>query len=216
MTKLRVVLADDHAILRAGLRSLIDAEPDMRVVAEADDGYEAVRLVQECQPDVLVMDISMPRCNGLEAMSRLGGSCPAVRVLVLTAFGEAAYLRQMLAAGASGYLLKHAAAETLVESIRAVASGATYLDPRVAGKVVSGFLGQDGSQAPRTGNLSEREREVAVDVARGCTNKEIAARLGISVKTVETHKAHLMKKLELRTRAEVVRYALQQGWLEGA
>lgn len=216
MKRLSIVLADDHTMMRAGIRALIMAEPDMHVVAEAANGAQALHLAREFHPDVLVMDILMPGSNGFEVMGRLKEACPEVRVLILTALGEAAYLRQMLAAGASGYLLKRAAAETLIEAIRAVAGGATYLDPAVASKVVSGFVGSDGPRGARAGNLSEREREVAVAVAQGFTNKEIAARLGISVKTAETHKANVMQKLELHSRAEIVRYALQQGWLEDA
>lgn len=215
MKKLRIVLADDHEMFRQGIKALIDVEPDLQVVGEACTGHEALKQVVELEPELLVMDISMPEMSGIQLMERLKKERPPVRVLALTAFGDVAYVRQMLAAGASGYLLKHAAAEELIEAIRAIARGGTYLDPAVAGRVVSGFVERKKLRGSRAGGeLSGREREVLCDVARGFTNKEIAARLQISVKTVETHKANLMEKLGLSGRAEIVRYALQQGWLQ--
>ncbi len=157
----------------------------------------------------------MPQTSGIRLMEELQRSSVSERVLVLTAFGDLAYVRQLLAAGAAGYLLKHAAAEELIQAIRIVARGGTYLDPAVAGKVASGFVEAKKLRGSREGDeLSAREREVLCDVAQGFTNKEIAARMQISVKTVETHKANLMQKLGLRGRAEIVRYALQQGWLK--
>ncbi len=216
MKKLRVVLADDHAMIRAGVRALIEAQPDMEVVAEASVGHEAIRLAQELQPDVMVLDISMPKASGLEAMGRVKKASPSTQVLVLTAFGESAYLRHMLAAGATGYLLKQSAADALIEAIRTVSTGTPYLDPSVAGKVIASFAKRENLKGEKTGELTEREREVAIAVARGHTNKEIAGTLSISVKTVESHKANLMQKLDLGSRADVVRYALQQGWLERA
>jgi len=213
MKTLRIVLADDHNLVRDGIKSLIHSESDLKVVGEAANGREALRKIKELGPDLLVMDISMPELSCSQVMEKLKGS--GTRVLVLTAFAEAAYLRQLLAAGAAGYVLKHAASDILITAIRTVAAGGTYLDPAVAGKVVSGFVEQKKVRGSRGGDdLSEREQEVLRYVAQGYTNKEIAEQLDISVKTIETHKANFMEKLGLRSRAEVVRYALQQGWLE--
>lgn len=214
MSALRIVVADDHRMLRQGLRSFIEAEPDLEVVGEAADGRAALELVDALRPDVLVLDISMPGTNGIRVMRELRQRSGAPRVLVLTAHGETTYVRQMLGAGAAGFVLKRSAAEDLVTAIRTVASGGTYLDPKVAGEVASGFVERTRGRGVREGHqLSEREREVLCEVARGYSNKEVAGRLGISVKTVETHKANVMSKLGLTGRAEIVRYALRQGWL---
>ena len=212
---LRVVLADDHAVVREGLKSLINAQSDMSVVGEAADGEEACRLAQSLNPDVLVMDLSMPRLGGAEATARVRSECPAVKVLALTVHEERVYLTQLLRAGASGYVLKRAAAAELVRAIRAVATGAVYIDPEMAGSLVKGYLdGQDVANQPAQGPLSDREREVLTRIARGFSNKEIAGQLGISVKTVETYKARMAEKLGLHSRVEMVRFAAQQGWLE--
>jgi two-component system response regulator NreC len=215
--KLAILLADDHAVIRQGLKLLVDAQPDMEVVAEAGDGQEAWEKAQELQPDVVVMDISMPECNGAEATERIAAACPNVRVLALTFYDDEEYLRRLLQAGASGYVLKRAAAEDLTQAIRTVAAGGVYLDPSMAGKVVGGYIGKpppDGE--PHRGDLSERETEVLRLIAWGYSNKEIAAQLHISVKTVETYKTRLMEKLAFRSRVDLVRYALRQGWLNDA
>ena len=214
MNDVRIVLVDDHDMIRAGLRSIIDAELGLVVVGEAPDGRSALDRIETLRPDLLIVDISMPELSGVQLMDILSEQRAAPRVLILTAYGDTTYLRQLLAAGAAGYLLKRSAPEDLIEAIRTVMTGGTYLDSAVAGKVVSGFLEQKKLKGSREGDaLSAREREVLRHVAQGYTNKEIAAQLAISVKTVETHKANLMAKLGLNTRAEVVRYALQQGWL---
>ena len=216
MAKLRVLLAEDHAVVRDGLRSLIEGQADMAVVGEAEDGETACREAKECAPDVVVMDISMPRLNGAQATERLRRESPAARVLVLTAYEDKSYLRQLLAAGASGYLLKRAAANELVHAIRTVAAGGVYIDPALAGKVVDSFVRQrsPGEERRPGPDLSEREVEVLRLIAWGYSYKEIAAQLGIGVRTVETYKTRLMEKLELRSRADIVRYAVQQGWLQ--
>lgn len=213
--ELRILLADDHAVVRAGIRALIDAQPGMRVVGEAEDGESALRLVGTLQPDVLVTDLSMPKLNGAEAARIMRDRHPDVRVLALTVHEERGYLSQLLKAGASGYVLKRAAVDELIQAIRTVAAGGVYLDPLVAGKIVDQAMGRPGAgdRVQAGESLSDRETEVLRLVAQGYSNKEIAARLTISVKTVETYKARLMEKLGLHGRVALVRYALQEGWL---
>jgi DNA-binding NarL/FixJ family response regulator len=211
----RVLLAEDHEMVREGLKALVNAQADMQVVGEADNGRRAVERAQELQPDVLVMDITMPELNGLKATERVKQLCPRVRVLTLTRHTDAGFIQQLFAAGASGYVLKQSASTELVRAIRAVAAGGNFLDPQITGKVIGGYL----SSASRVGGepqgeLSERESEVLRLIAWGHSNKEIAARLDISVKTVEAHKANSMKKLGLAGRIDIVRYALLQGWLQ--
>ena len=214
MAKLRVFLADDHAVVREGLKALVNAQPTMAVVGEAADGLSACAQVALLAPDVVVMDVSMPGLSGSQATARLRLECPAVRVLALTVHEDKGYLRQLLAAGAAGYVLKRAAPEELIQAIRAVAAGGVYLDPGMAGKVLGGFVRQAAADGVGA-ELSEREAEVARQTAAGHSNKDIAARLDLSVKTVETYRARAMKKLGLRGRADLVRYAVQQGWLQG-
>lgn len=210
----RVLLADDHAVVREGLKALINSQADMTVVGEATDGVEAVDAARKLQPDVLVMDLSMPRLGGAEATMIVRQECPAVRVLALTVHAERSYLRQLLSAGASGYVLKHAAAEELVRAVRAVAGGGVYIDPAIAGAMVEEYLGGGSDEGePAASVLSEREHAVIVRIARGYTNKEIAAELDLSVKTVETYKARVAEKLGLRTRVDIVRWATRQGLL---
>lgn len=211
MTRLRIVIADDHAVLRQGLRTLIEVEPDLEVVGEAGDGRAAIECYLTLRPDVLLLDISMPGLNGLHAMTELRELDGEARVLILTAHGETTYVRQMLGAGAAGYVLKRSAAAELIHAIRQVADGGTYLDPSVAGQVASGFLGRH--KVRESDELTPREREIVCEVAWGYSNKEVAQRLGISVKTVESHKTNVMAKLRLSGRAELVRYAVLQGWL---
>ena len=211
---LRVVLADDHAVVREGLKALINGQPDMVVIGEAADGEAACQAARALNPDVLIMDLSMPALGGAEATARIRRECPGVKVLALTVHEERVYLTQLLRAGASGYLVKRAAAAELVRAIRAVASGAIYVDPAMAGSLVEGYLdGQDVSTQPARGPLSSREQDVLMRIARGFSNKEIAGQLGLSVKTVETYKARMAEKLGLHSRVAIVRYAAQQGWL---
>lgn len=215
MTKLRVFLADDHVVVREGLRALINAQPDMEVTGEAADGREACERVPQLLPDVVVLDVSMPELSGAEAAVRLKGECPQVKLLALTVHEDKGYLRQLLEAGAAGYVLKRAAAEELIRAIRAVAAGGVYLDPALAGKVVGGFVRKPSGKAPQgEDKLSDREAEVVRLIAAGHSNKEIAVQLELSVKTVETYKARSLEKLELRSRADLVRYALRRGWLQ--
>jgi two-component system response regulator NreC len=211
---LRIFLADDHVVMREGLRSLVNAQADMNVVGEAGNGRAALLQARELQPDVIIMDVSMPDLNGIQVTERLKQVCQKIMILVLTAHDDSGYLRQLLEVGASGYVLKKAAAEELIKAIRVVAAGGFYLDPSLAGKVVGGYLGKRRLGLKPLGNdISEREAEVLRLVAWGYTNKEVAGYLRISVKTVESHKANLMQKLDLKSRVEIVRYALRQGWL---
>ena len=213
--RIRVVLADDHPVVLAGIRALLNADPWVEVVGEATNGGEALPLIRSVAPDVAVVDVSMPGLNGLELTERLTGECPGTKVLVLTVHEDAAYVQPLLKAGARGYLLKRSAAEDLLRAVHAVATGGVYLDPSVAGHALG-----DGSAAARpkpaeTGEaLSPRETETLRLIAQGLSNKEIARRFEVSVKSVETYKARAAEKLGLRSRAEIIRYAASHGWLD--
>jgi DNA-binding NarL/FixJ family response regulator len=214
MGKLRILLADDHQMIRDGLKGIINAQPDMEVIGEVSDGVNAWQKGIEYQPDVVIMDVTMPHMDGAKATERLKRECPEIKVLALTAHDDQGYVRRLIQAGASGYLLKVAAATELINAIRQVAAGGVYLDAMLANEVVGSYMRKQSLKgAVRCGTLTEREEEVLRLVARGYVNKEIASRLGISVKTVETHKSRSMEKLEFRNRADAVRYALQKGWL---
>ncbi len=216
MSKVRVFLVDDHAVVREGLRALIGGQPEMEVVGEAGDGAAACERVPAARPDVVVMDVSMPGMTGPQATERLRREVPQAKVLALTVHEDKGYLHQLLAAGAAGYVLKQAAADELVRAIRVVATGGVYLDPSMAGKLVNGVIRKPaGDAAPAGGELSDREAEVVRLTAAGYSNKEIAAQLDVSVKTVETYRARAMEKLDLHGRADLVRYALHRGWLQG-
>jgi two-component system response regulator NreC len=216
-SKIRLVLADDHAVLRSGLRMLLDAQPDMEVVGEAADGGEAVRTALESRPDVVLMDVAMIGESGLEATRRIKQRAPEIRVLVLSMYDDESYLRRALEAGASGYALKRAADTDLLSAIRAVARDEIYLHPALTRMVVGDLLRRDlsapQSARPDAPHLSERELEVLRLVALGHTNQEIADTLYLSIKTVESYKGRLMEKLGLRGRAALVRYAVGAGLL---
>ncbi|MBI5870280.1 MAG: response regulator transcription factor [Actinobacteria bacterium] len=217
MSKIRILLADDHAILRAGLVRLLSEEPDIEVVGEADNGREAVQKVQELHPDIVLMDIGMPVMNGMEATKQIKKRDNDVKILVLTMHDNEEYLFQVLQAGASGYVLKKAADSDLVNAIHVVSRGDCFLYPSAAKMVVEDYLeklkhGQEPTSSFDT--LTDREREILTLVAEGYTNREIAEALFISVKTVETHKANIMEKLNLHKRAELVRYAIKKGMLQ--
>jgi two-component system response regulator NreC len=217
MSKLRILLADDHETVREGLRLIVNAQADMEVVGEAGDGRAAVARALELLPDIVVMDVSMPHLNGLKATEKLMQVCPQVKVLTLTRHMDDGYMQQILRAGASGYVLKQSASAELLHAIRAVAAGGKYLDPAVAGKVMGSYAGRTAPvrvAAHRGRELSEREAEVLRLIAWGYSNKEIAARMEISVKTVEAHKANAMKRLGMQSRIDIVRFALLQGWLQ--
>ena len=214
MEKLKIFVADDHALLRDGLKALVNEQPDMEVVGEAENGREAVEKARILQPHVVLMDISMPEMNGALATRRLHQLCPSIKVLALTAHEDNSYLRHVLEAGASGFVLKRAAADQLIQAIHAVAKDNCYIDPTFAGKFVSNFIRPVSGTTNDRSELSEREAEVLRLTAWGHSNKEIAARLDISVKTVETYRARLSEKLQLTSRSDIVRYALRRGWLQ--
>lgn len=215
MSKLRILLAEDHETVREGVRMIINAQTDMEVVGEAADGRAAIARAQELLPDVVVMDVSMPQLNGLKATEKMRQVCPQVKVLSLTRHTDDGYLQQLLRAGASGYVLKQSNPVQLLQAIRAVAAGGKYLDPAVAGKVMGNYVGRSANLRGSTQiSPSEREEEVLRLIAWGHSNKEIAARLDLSVKTIEAHKANAMKKLGMTSRIDIVRYALLQGWLQ--
>ena len=209
---MRIILADDHRIVREGLKSLLVAEPDMQVVGEADDGRKALELVDESPADVVVMDVGMPNLNGIEATRRIAADHPRTRVIALSMHSDRRFVSEMLKAGASGYLLKDGAFEELVGAIRTVAAGRTYLSPRVADVVVDDYLKRmPKGEASAYASLSAREREVLQLLAEGKATKEAAAILHVSVKTVETHRRQIMMKLDLYSVAELTKYAIREG-----
>jgi len=214
--KIRVMIADDHAILRAGLRMLVNTQADMEVVSEASDGEKAVQAARETKPDVALLDLTMPRVGGMKALQQMARECVEVRVLVLTMHDDPAYLRSALAAGASGYLLKRAVDAELIAAIRAVHRGGVFVDPRLANVLVQDVLAKKGGKAgpAQPANiLSHRELQVLKLVARGYTSAEIAKQIFVGVKTIETYRSRLAEKLGLRTRSDVIRFAVQMGLL---
>lgn len=210
---IRVLLADDHAVLRAGLRSLLNDQPDLRVVGEAGDGISCVDMATELRPDVIVLDINMPNCNGLEALDKLRETVPDTKVVVLTMHDDPGYLRRVLSSGGAGFLLKQSAADELITALHAVMEGGIYVSPQHAKVLLEDTVAatspSDNDLAARYGTLSEREAEIFALVAQGHSNREIADSLYISVKTVETYKTRMMRKLGLKSRAALVRMALE-------
>ena len=215
--RLRILLADDHVVVRQGLKLLIEGQKDMIVVSEAGDGASAVQQAHELKPDVIIMDISMPGMNGLVATRTLKRSLPDAVIVTLTRHSDDAYLQELMRAGASAYVLKQSAPVELIQAIRACAAGGQYLDSALTARVTAGFLGRDLKKLNQAAaSPSERESEVLRLIAGGYSNKEIASRLTLSVKTVEAHKANAMRKLELTGRIDIVKYAILQGWLDKA
>jgi DNA-binding NarL/FixJ family response regulator len=209
------MLAEDHETVREGLKMIVNAQEDMEVTGFAADGREAVTLAQELLPDVLVMDISMPKLNGLQATEKLKEVCPQVKVLALSRHDDDGYVRELLSAGACGYILKQSAASELIHAIRAVAAAGKYIDPKLTAQMMENYSGRSGGVRGRTkGDLSGRESEVLRLIALGHSNKEIASQLSLSVKTIEVHKANAMRKLNLTSRIDLVRYAIFKGWLQ--
>ncbi|OLD63570.1 MAG: DNA-binding response regulator [Acidobacteria bacterium 13_1_40CM_2_68_5] len=209
----RVLVVDDHAIVRQGLRAILDTEPDIEVVGEAADGREAVRKTLALRPDVVIMDVSMPRMNGLEATARIAKESAEVKIVALTMHSSEEYVYSLLKAGARGYLLKESVSSDLIEAIHAVQAGGTYLHPAISTKVVDGYLKKPHAKS-RHGMmdvLTPREREILQLIAEGHTNKEIAGLLVLSVKTIENHRTRIMDKLEIHNVAGLTRYAISRG-----
>jgi len=215
MDKIRILLADDHVVVRQGTRELLEREEDMEVVAEASDGEEAVHLTTNQRPDVAIMDISMPKLNGIEATKQIKAIHPATAVLVLTAYDDDQYIFALLEAGAAGYLLKNVRAEELVDAVRAVHAGESVLHPTVARKVINRFARPKEKRDADTAveQLTERELEVLKLAAKGMTNREIAQELVISVRTVQVHLTNVFGKIGVGSRTEAVLYGLREGWL---
>jgi two-component system, NarL family, response regulator NreC len=217
MSPVKVLIVDDHAVVRAGLRMLLGADPELEILGEAGDGTQALRMTRELGPDVVLMDISMPDMNGIEATRRIKESCPDVAVLALTMHEDDQYFFEMLAAGASGYVPKRAAPDDLTSAIRAVVKGGVFLFPSLARVLVSDYLQrveQEGTSGRAFDALTEREREVLTLIAQGHNNQQIADELVISIKTVNRHRENIMAKLNLHSRVELVHYAIEKGLID--
>lgn len=213
--KIRILIAEDHETVREGIKLLVLAQPDMIVVGEAGDGEEVVREAVRLKPDIILMDVSMPVMNGLKATRKLQKTSPEVRILIFTRHTEDGYLQQLIAAGASGYVLKQSAPTELINAIRVIGSGRSYLDPSLTTRVMGGYVGRATAlKGEGKGDLSGREEEVLKMISLGYSNKEIAGQLQLSVKTIEAHKSNGMRKLGIASRVELVRYAIFQNWLD--
>jgi two-component system response regulator NreC len=210
---IRIIIADDHTIFRSGLNMLLNSEPDIDVVGEAEDGHAAVAAAVDLHPDVVLMDIGMPNLNGIEATKKIKEQAPDIHILVLTMHRSDEYFFKMLEAGASGYILKGAETSELISAVRAVANGDVFLYPSMAGRLVKEFLQRSAKLSDPSTRLTEREMEILQMIAKGFTNKEIASRLVLSPSTVHSHRANLLQKLQLNSRRELVQYAIEHGLL---
>jgi two-component system, NarL family, response regulator NreC len=213
MGALRILLADDHTVVRQGLRRVLEARPEWQVVAEAGDGREAIRMAEETKPDVAILDVAMPLLNGIEAVRQIARKVPTTRMLVLSMHADEAYVTQMLRAGAAGYLLKDSADVDLLQAVDAVSAGKSFFSPAIARVIADDYVRHlaDRGATDRFELLSEREREIFQLIAEGKTNKEIAALLFLSPSTVDTHRSRIMEKLDVHSAAEIVLYAVRKG-----
>jgi len=217
MKKVPILLADDHKIVREGLKLLINSQPDLQVVGEAGTGKEALQKARELKPALVVMDLSMPELNGLQATELLRAQQPEVKIVALTVHEDPSYLRQLCSAGAAGYVLKRSAGDELIKAIRKVMEGGLHFDATLAGKALAGLTRElPATSELHTKDLSEREKAVLILLAKGNSNKEVAAQLGLSIKTIQTYRVRIGDKLGLHSRTEIVSYALRQGWLSDA
>ena len=209
---IRILLADDHKIVRDGLRTLIEKETGMEVIGEAENGRRALKIAQKIRPNVVIMDVTMPDMNGIEATRKMLTEVPGVKVIALSMHSDRRFVLGMLEAGASGYLMKDCAFDELAKAVRSVATGQTYLSPKIADVLVKGYLDKVNEKiSVARSPLTEREREILQLLAEGRSSKEIAAHLGVSVKTVETHRRNMMQKLNMRSVAELTKYAIREG-----
>lgn len=215
MGKIRILIADDHAVVREGTRRILEQESDMEVVGEAGDGEEAVNLATSLKPDVAIMDISMPKMDGIEATKLIKAACPSISVLVLSAYDDDQFVFSLLEAGAAGYLLKSVRSRELVDAIRAVYSGESVLHPSIARKVLNRFVSASGKPEGKepSGMLSDREMEVLKLAAKGLSNQDIAEKLCLSIRTVQGHLGHIFNKLQVGSRTEAVVRGLKEGWV---
>ncbi len=213
--KLKIFIAEDHQTVREGVKLLVDSQPDMEIIGEAGDGETAVKDAVRLGPDIVLMDISMPTLNGLKATKKLRSVSPNIKILILTRHTDDGYLQQLLGAGANGYVLKQSAPTELVNAIRTIAAGNAYLDPSLTRKVMGGYANRATSlRGEGKGDLTDRESETLRLISFGYSNKEIAAKLDLSVKTIEAHKSNAMRKLGISSRIDIVRYAILQDWLQ--
>lgn len=215
MSEITLILADDHAVVRSGLRMLLDAQSDMRIIGEANNGREALELAHSLKPDVILMDIMMPEMNGIDATRKITTEIQDTAVLALTMYEDEQYFFEMLKAGASGYVPKRAAPDVLVSAIRTVNMGAMFIYPSMAKRLVQDFAKRgDGEKSTAVVKLTPRELEVLILIADGLTNLEIGERLGISVKTVDRHRENIMRKLDLHSRIDLVKFAIREGLID--
>lgn len=214
--KLRILIAEDHISVREGFRYIIESQDDMEVIGEADDGRAAIEMARELKPHIVLMDISMPKLNGMKAAATLKRVAPDIKILTLTRHTDTAFLQELLKAGVSGYVLKQSSSDEIIRALRAIARGGNYLDPAITGKVFNDYTEkQSRPRGDTTGvPLTDRESEVLRHIALGYSNAEIADKIDISVKTVESHKTNALKKLDMRTRKDIIRYAILQGWMQ--
>ncbi|MBI3805151.1 MAG: response regulator transcription factor [Nitrospirae bacterium] len=216
MRRIKILIADDHTIVRQGMRRLLEGYPDLEVVGESQDGDETVAAAERLAPELVIMDISMPGFSGLEATRKIKKKYPAIKIVILTVHAEKEYIFQILQSGASGYLLKGSPIEELVTAIRAVDRGESYLSPPVSKSIIESYVtgrGVRAQTAVKSQSLTTREREVLRLIAEGHTSKSIAGRLSLSSKTIETHRSHIMQKLNIHNAAGLIRYAIQKGWV---